>query len=90
MAPKLAKSLSGVDFCGYNVTYDLRIIRAEMKRAGVAWDYESACVIDALRIFQILHPRDLESAYKPEETRYAYIIRVKRCKSALWQFLACS
>jgi DNA polymerase III subunit epsilon len=63
MAPKLAKALTGVDFCGYNVTFDLKTIFIEMKRAGVPWSYEGAAIIDAFRIFQILEPRSLEAAH---------------------------
>ena len=63
MAPKLAKALSGIDFAGYYVHFDLKTIYAEMKRAGQLWEYESAAIIDAHRIFQILDPRDLTSAH---------------------------
>lgn len=64
MAPKLAKALSGIDFAGYNVLFDLKVIYAEMKRAGQVWEYESAAIIDAYRIEQILHPRDLSTVYE--------------------------
>lgn len=63
MAPKLAKALSDVDFCGFNVTFDLKTIYAEMKRAGQAWDYQGAAIVDAFRIFQILEPRNLTAAH---------------------------
>lgn len=33
---------------------------------------------------------DLEAAYKPEETRYGYTVRVKRCRNRLWSFALCS
>jgi len=55
--------LTGIDFCGYNVLFDLKMLRAEMLRAGVTWTYEGAAVVDAHRIYQILEPRDLTSAY---------------------------
>lgn len=64
MAPKLAKALSGLDFCGYNVTFDLRMLKAEMVRAGESWSYESAGIIDAYRIEQLLFPRSLSSMYE--------------------------
>jgi DNA polymerase-3 subunit epsilon len=63
MAPKLSKSLTNIDFCGFNVPFDLKMIAAEMKRAGASWSYESASIIDAHRIYRILHPRNLSAAY---------------------------
>lgn len=64
MAPKLAKVLQNIDYVGYNVLFDLKIIHAEMQRASTPWDYEGAAIVDAHRIYQILEPRDLTSAYK--------------------------
>lgn len=66
MAPVLVKTLVNLDWAGFNVLYDLRVLRAEMKRAKVEWDWEKneSKVVDSLRIFQILDPRDLSAAYK--------------------------
>lgn len=63
MAPKLAKALSNVDFCGFNVTFDLRMLKVEMARAGETWNYESAAIIDAFQIYRINHPRTLSAAH---------------------------
>lgn len=72
IAPALAPKLTKVDFLGYNVHFDLKFLRAEMKRAGVDWDWEvnESLVIDALKIFRLKDPRNLEAAFKkyvPEE-----------------------
>jgi len=66
MAPVLVKTLVKVDWAGFNVTYDLKVLRAEMRRAHVEWDWEKneSHVVDALRLFQILFPRNLQAAYK--------------------------
>lgn len=64
MAPKLAKALTDVDFGGMNVTFDLRVLRAEMQRAGVAWQYDGAGIVDVYRIEQVLSPRNLSAIYK--------------------------
>jgi DNA polymerase-3 subunit epsilon len=64
MAGKLSKVLTTIDYAGFNVTFDLKMLRAEMLRSGVTWTYEGASIIDAHRIYQILDPRDLTSAYE--------------------------
>ena len=65
-AAGLATKLSGVDFGGQNVTFDLKMLRAEMKRLGIAWDWEEsdAAVIDTGRIHQIKNPRKLSDLYR--------------------------
>lgn len=67
MAEALASRLVNVDFGGYNLArYDLPLFRNEMQRAGVRWDWEQngSMVIDTLRLWQELVPRNLEGAYK--------------------------
>ncbi len=66
LAPRLAATaMTGCDFAGQRVTYDLRTFRAECKRVGVVWDWEAdgALVIDTLRIRQIARPADLATLY---------------------------
>jgi len=58
-AKNLAVGLSNCDFCGQNVRFDLGVITAEMKRAGVAWSYEGAKILDTGRLKQIVQPRRL-------------------------------
>lgn len=57
MAKNLAGGMKDCDFCGYNVTFDLRCIAAGMKRAGIPWTYEGAMLLDPLRLWQKLCPR---------------------------------
>lgn len=64
MAPKLAKSLSNVDFAGFNVSFDLKLLQAEMNRSRQPWSYEGAAILDAHRIYQINSPRTLSAAYR--------------------------
>jgi DNA polymerase-3 subunit epsilon len=56
--------LVNLDFLGFNVPFDLKFIKAEMKRCGQSWDYDDAYLIDAQRIYQRFHPRDLSAAYR--------------------------
>jgi len=65
MAPKLFSVLVNCDFCGYNVEFDLKMLRSEFRRAGRDWDWEqTGDVIDAYRIYQIAEPRRLSDAYE--------------------------
>ena len=63
MAANLAKGFSDCDFAGKNVRFDLRILAAEMKRAGVEWSYEGARIVDVDRLEQLAVPRDLGSMH---------------------------
>ena len=62
-ASNLVKGFSDCDFCGKNVRFDLRILAAEMKRAGVEWSYAGARIVDVDRLEQLAVPRDLGSMY---------------------------
>jgi len=64
LAPNLAKGFSNCSFCGKNCRYDLRILAAEFARAGVAWSYLGAYIIDADRLEQLGEPRHLTNLYK--------------------------
>lgn len=66
VAPELSKALTDVDFCGHNVLYDLRWLRAEMQRSSIPWDWErtDAKIIDTLRIYRQVRPHTLTGAYK--------------------------
>jgi DNA polymerase-3 subunit epsilon len=65
---KLAKNLTigftNCDFCGYNVKFDLGVIKGEMDRVGVAWDYAGAYILDGLRLWQVAKPRTLGDAVR--------------------------
>lgn len=64
IAESLAKGMVDCDFGGYNVMFDLRCVSAEMRRAGVAWSYEGAYVVDPLRVWQVFRPRRLADAVR--------------------------
>jgi len=62
LAANLAHGFSNCDFCGYNVKFDLAIIKKEMDRASVRWSYEDAYLLDGLRLWQVVKPRSLSHA----------------------------
>lgn len=64
VAMNLARWFSDCDFAGYNVKFDLRVIAAEMARAGVKWSYEKAFLVDGLRLWQVKRPRTLSDAVR--------------------------
>lgn len=64
LAPNLAKGFSNCDFGGKNVRFDLRILSAEMARAGVQWSYVGARIVDAERLEQLAVPRTLSHLYE--------------------------
>jgi len=63
LATNLATGFSNCDFAGKNVRFDLRIMAAEMERAGVEWAYGEACIIDIDRLEQLGKPRTLSHLY---------------------------
>ncbi len=67
LAPKLATIFKDCDYAGQNVRFDLRILRAEMIRAGVEWSYTGARVIDSGRLEQLAIPRSLSDLYQKYE-----------------------
>lgn len=64
LAVNLARGFSNCDFAGKNVRFDLRFMAKAMRRAGVNWTYDGACVIDAERLEQLAVPRSLSHLYK--------------------------
>jgi len=66
IAPTLAGGIMGSDVGGFNIWFDIRMLRQEFTRVG-GKDVLSGCeVVDAYRIFAQKEPRNLEAAY----TRY--------------------
>jgi DNA polymerase-3 subunit epsilon len=61
LAPILAGGLSGCDFVGQNVRFDLRFLEAEFLRVGRIWSWADAAVIDTKRIDELERPRTLEA-----------------------------
>lgn len=63
LAREVWHRLDGCDLAGHNIrSFDLRILAAEMRRAGVRWSLEGVRVIDTKVIFYHLAPRDLNAA----------------------------
>ncbi len=63
VAPHLAEFLSGCDLAGYNLArYDLPVLCAEFRRAGVALGLAGRAVVDPYQIFSRREPRDLGAA----------------------------
>lgn len=64
LAPSLLRGFVSCDFCGKNVRYDLRILAAEFARAGHAWSYEGARIVDIDRLEALAIPRNLEALHE--------------------------
>lgn len=64
IAAKLADGFRSCDYAGKNVRFDLRVLSAEFERAGVAWNYLGARIVDADRLEQLGEPRHLGNLYK--------------------------
>jgi len=59
LAANLAKGFTDCDFAGQNVRFDLRVMAAEMQRAGVEWSYATARIVDVGRLEALAVPRSL-------------------------------
>jgi len=63
VAPALAPRILNVDMMGYNVKdFDIKFLRAEMKRAGVDWPWDGY-IIDPLHIYRMRQGHTLSNAY---------------------------
>lgn len=62
-AASLAPKISDIDICGYNVNFDIGFVKAEMKRAGVNWNW-TGHIIDPLHIYKFRHGHTLSNAYR--------------------------
>jgi DNA polymerase-3 subunit epsilon len=59
LAANVAIGFSNCDYAGKRIRFDLQIIDAEMRRAGVGWSYAGARIVDADRLEQLAVPRSL-------------------------------
>lgn len=62
LAEKLRDCLTGCDFAGYNLRYDLEVLACEFARERLDWSREDAKVLDAFRLWQVMMPRTLDDA----------------------------
>lgn len=63
LSRNLLVGFENADFVGYSLSmFDLPMLREEFARAGVVWSYETAKVIDAFRLWQVLEQRTLSHA----------------------------
>ena len=65
IAPGVAAFLAGCDLAGYNIAaYDVPLLEAEFRRAGIEFSLEGRRIVDAMRIFHTREPRNLEGAVR--------------------------
>jgi DNA polymerase-3 subunit epsilon len=65
IAGRLAKALTMVDITGFNVYFDISMLKAEFRRANVLIPGLEACrVIDVQKIYRKYHKRKLKNAVK--------------------------
>ena len=62
-AQKIIDFVKDCDLCGYEVKFDLEVLAAEFKRAGINYQKGDIAVLDVKQIHFKLDPRDLSSAY---------------------------
>lgn len=64
-ARAIVQHLDGCDLCGFNIRgYDLPLLIAELRRAGVELPLEERAVVDPLKIFHDRERRDLTGALR--------------------------
>ncbi len=65
VAPEIVEVFSGADLAGFSIgRFDVRILAAELSRAGVALDLSAGRVIDAQVIYHQREPRNLSAALR--------------------------
>jgi DNA polymerase-3 subunit epsilon len=65
LAPKLLDFIGDADLAGFGILrFDIPMLTAEFKRAGITFTTASRSLVDALTIFHRMEPRNLTAAYK--------------------------
>jgi DNA polymerase-3 subunit epsilon len=95
---RIAKSfrdfLEDCDLCGFNIKkFDIPMLEAEFRRAGVDFSRTGRRIIDTQVIFHKFHPRGLEAAYslycgKPLENLHSSDADARACAEILTAQLA--
>jgi len=63
-APKIISFIENCDLCGFNIiNFDLHLLESEFKRAEIDYSNEGRKLIDVMKIYHKLEPRDLSSAH---------------------------
>ena len=64
-AESISKHLSGCDIVGFGIKrYSLPLLRKEFRKAKIYFSIKNRSVIDLMRIYHRVEPRDFKSAYK--------------------------
>ena len=64
LALNVSKFIDNCDMCGFNIIgFDLPFLESEFRRAGVNYSNEGRKIIDVMKIYHRLDPRDLNSAH---------------------------
>ena len=65
IAEKLYNYIDNCDLAGYNITgFDIPMLEAEFKRAGINFSVDKCKIVDAYSIFCKLYPRTLTAAHQ--------------------------
>ena len=65
LAPHLAETFKGCDFCGFNSNkFDVPMLSEEFSRAQVPFDFSESLLIDAQNIYHKMERRNLAAAYQ--------------------------
>ena len=65
IARQLARFVHGCDLAGFNLkTFDLLLLKAEFRRAGITFDHDDCNVIDAMEIYHLNETRTLTDAVR--------------------------
>jgi len=63
-AQKVIDFIDNCDLCGFQITkFDLLLLKSEFNRVGINYSDEGRKIVDVLKIYHKLEPRDLSSAY---------------------------
>lgn len=88
LAVRLAESLTDVDLAGHNIEFDIAMMRAEMLRSKVQWNFNGH-IVCTLKICRLKIPHTLQNAYKrfvdPKgfENAHEAGVDVKACREVL-------
>jgi DNA polymerase-3 subunit epsilon len=62
-AQKIVDFLEDCDLCGYGIKFDLDFLEVEFKKTDINFSKDGRKVLDVMKIYQKLEPRDLGAAY---------------------------